>query len=64
MSKKDINKAIEIIEQNTVYRNTNLTDKAGFFIAVNDPKGEVWEWSYKKIMYLAKIVKNKPRGLK
>ena len=57
----EIDEAIKIIEENTVYRNTTLTDKSGFFIATNDPNGEIWEWPNKKILKLAKIVKNKPR---
>jgi len=59
----DINTAIEIIEKNTVYKHTSLTDKSGFFIATNNPNGDVWEWSNKKILKLAEIVKNKPRGV-
>lgn len=57
----EIDEAIKIIEKNTVYRNTALTDKSGFFIATNNPNGDVWKWSNKKILELAKIVKNKPR---
>ena len=59
----EINKAIEIIEKNTVYKHTALTDKTGFFIATNNPNGDVWEWTYKKIIELAEIVKNKPKGI-
>lgn len=57
----EINKAIEIIEKNTVYRNTALTDKTGFFIAVNDPDHKPFEITHKKILRLAETVKNKPK---
>jgi hypothetical protein len=63
-NRMEINKAIEIIEKDSVYKNINLTDKTGFFIAVNDPNGEVWEWSHRKILKLAEIVKTKPESLK
>ena len=62
MPEKEIHEAIKLIKAKTVYRNTNLTDKSGFFIATNDPEKQVWEWSYKKILKLAEIVKNKPEA--
>jgi len=58
---KEIEKAIKLIEEKTVYRNTTLTDKSGFFIATNNPDGDVWEWPYKKILELAEIIKDKPK---
>lgn len=57
MNKKEINKAVEIIEKYTVYRNTELTNKTGLFIAVNDPDHKPFEISHKKIMDLGKTVK-------
>lgn len=59
----EIEKAIQIIEEKTVYRNKSLTDKNGVFFAINDPEQELWEWSYKKILKLAEIAKNKPSSL-
>ena len=56
-NKTDINKAIEIIEKYTVYRNIALTNKGGFFIAVNDPERKPFEITHKKIIDLAKTVK-------
>ena len=53
----NINKAIEIIEKHTVYRKTALTDKTGFFIAVNDPARKPFEITHKKIIDLGKTVK-------
>ena len=57
MTKEEIKKAVEIIEEHTVYRNTALTDKTGLFIAVNDPDHKPFEITHKKIMELAETVK-------
>ena len=57
MTKEEINKAIEIIEEHTVYRNTALTNKTGLFIAVNDPDHKPFEITHNKILELARTVK-------
>ena len=59
----DVDEAIKLIEEKTVYRCKNRSDKSGFFIAVNDPDGNVWEWSNRKILKLAEIVLTKPKTL-
>jgi len=57
--------SIKMIEKQSCFRCTALTDKGGFFIPAdknNAPMATPEHWTDKKIIKLAEIMKNKPKG--
>jgi hypothetical protein len=63
---KKINEAISIIEGNSVFKLSAMTDKGAFLIPV-DSNGVAYSipahYSDKKILSLAEVIKNKPKGI-
>ncbi len=66
LDRTQITKAIEVIEANSVFRLSAMTDKGAFLIPVGS-NGVAYavpvHYSDKKILSLAKVIKNKPGGI-
>lgn len=60
--KMNIDEAIKIIEEKSVYRCTaKCDDGSAFFVSTNGMPQTLW--TQKQILELAEIMKNKPKGL-